>query len=620
MFVLDSVVVLPLVVVMASAHTQAPHQELTGVTLQQMSSTSVADALKFFSGVQLKDYGGVGGQKTINVRTMGTQHTGVFYDGVRLTNTQNGTVDLGQYQLLHVGRVELFNANKAQPLLSASEYSAASAIYFTTAVPDTSQTTLMYHYGSFNSHSLTADRTWKNRAFVCADAHHTDGNYPFRYKSQYEDTTGVRRNSRVDFVRLEGGLFRGNFKGHAYAYYTDREIPGGVVRRLSDRFGDVGREKHMNAFVQGSYSLGGARTSEFKFNGRLSYDWLNVDTDMPENQFIHYNNTYSQRDAYLSAAASLPLRYVVLSQSTDVRLSDLDCDVYGMDYVVRTDLKVSLAAQSSNLKVGPWPATIYAYGLYTRIKDHTDVPGKDVSRPSFGAHVSLAPAPWLTLRSFYKDVYRVPTFNDLYYTNVGYRLLNPETTHQFDIGFEATRGPVNLQMDYYYITVDNKIICIPQGSSYNWRMVNRGLTETKGVDLSVRYAGRHWNAFYTGTYSDVRDLTDPNSPEYDHTLIYSPKWSHSLIVGYADVFSVSRRSFDYNLTLSGMYCGKRWWSYASPDDYLDKYFCLDAKVQLSHGRFRLDFECDNVLNQYHELIQRWPLPARRVKVGLVVRI
>ena len=52
----------------------ATRQSLKGRELQALSSTSVADALKYFAGVQIKDYGGLGGLKTINVRSLGAQH------------------------------------------------------------------------------------------------------------------------------------------------------------------------------------------------------------------------------------------------------------------------------------------------------------------------------------------------------------------------------------------------------------------------------------------------------------------------------------------------------------------------------------------------------------------
>jgi len=47
----------------------APVQILRGAALEKLNGISVADAIRFFSGVQLKDYGGVGGLKTIDVST-----------------------------------------------------------------------------------------------------------------------------------------------------------------------------------------------------------------------------------------------------------------------------------------------------------------------------------------------------------------------------------------------------------------------------------------------------------------------------------------------------------------------------------------------------------------------
>ena len=84
-----------------------PSQKLSGKELQNLNSHTVADALRYFSGVQLKDYGGVGGIKTVNIRSMGTNHMGVFYDGIELSNAQNGQVDLGMYSLDNIEEISL---------------------------------------------------------------------------------------------------------------------------------------------------------------------------------------------------------------------------------------------------------------------------------------------------------------------------------------------------------------------------------------------------------------------------------------------------------------------------------------------------------------------------------
>lgn len=87
-----------------------PAQVLKDADLQRLNSLSVADAIRYFAGVQLKDYGGVGGLKTVNIRSMGTNHMAVFYDGIQLGNAQNGQVDLG-----HLCR-RVFSASRKGPL------------------------------------------------------------------------------------------------------------------------------------------------------------------------------------------------------------------------------------------------------------------------------------------------------------------------------------------------------------------------------------------------------------------------------------------------------------------------------------------------------------------------
>ena len=90
---LDSLHHLNEVVVTARINKEViPVQSLSGDKLEKLAAHSVADAIRYFSGVQIKDYGGIGGLKTVNIRSMGTNHVGVFYDGIELGNAQNGVI------------------------------------------------------------------------------------------------------------------------------------------------------------------------------------------------------------------------------------------------------------------------------------------------------------------------------------------------------------------------------------------------------------------------------------------------------------------------------------------------------------------------------------------------
>ena len=105
-----------------------PAQKLDGEQLQRLNSFSVADAVRYFSGVQIKDYGGVGGIKTVDIRSMGTNHMGVFYDGIQLGNAQNGQIDLGKFSLDNIEEVSLYNGQKSDIFQPAKDFGAAGTI------------------------------------------------------------------------------------------------------------------------------------------------------------------------------------------------------------------------------------------------------------------------------------------------------------------------------------------------------------------------------------------------------------------------------------------------------------------------------------------------------------
>ena len=112
-----------------------PSQMLSGVRLDSWRSQSVADALRYFSGVQIKDYGGVGGLKTVDVRSMGTNHMGVFYDGIQLGNAQNGLVDLGRFSMENIEEIALYNGQKAQIFQPARDFGTSGSVYIRTRRP-----------------------------------------------------------------------------------------------------------------------------------------------------------------------------------------------------------------------------------------------------------------------------------------------------------------------------------------------------------------------------------------------------------------------------------------------------------------------------------------------------
>lgn len=404
----------------------ATAQTLSGKVLQGLSSTSVADALKYFAGVQIKDYGGLGGLKTINVRSLGAQHVGVFLDGVRITNAQNGTVDLGKYSLSTLEAISLYNANKLDNCQSASEYASGATVYMNTRKPVSDSLSLQARIASFHTYGGKVNAQFCRKGwsgFIDGEYLDSKSDYPFRYKSQYEDTVGVRANSDIRYYRIEGALFHNDFSSHIYYYVSERGCPGGVVRRLSDKYDNVGREWDRDFFVQASYDHTFSSFHRIKATGKYTHEYLRYCTDYPENQnTAKVNNHYWQDDVYAALSYNInPYRWLGVTVGYDVRYSKLDADLKAFKGVERTDQK---AVASLMLSWKGFNAAVSE--LFQHYKDHTWT-NVGAAKPlqKFTPTVSLAYSRGnLTGRIWYKKIFRAPTLNDLYYTQAGNRNLN----------------------------------------------------------------------------------------------------------------------------------------------------------------------------------------------------
>lgn len=598
-------------------------QTLSGTDLQALSTTSVADALKYFAGVQIKDYGGLGGLKTINVRSLGAQHVGVYVDGIRLTNAQNGTVDLGKFSLSSMETVSLYNGSKLDQCQSASEYASGATVYLQTRRPATDSLSVQLRNASFHTWMAKANAqfSWKGwQGFIDGEYTTSRGDYTFRYHSEYEDTVGRRTNSDIRYGRVEAALFRGGFSSHIYYYDSERGCPGGIVRRLSDKYTNVGREWDRDFFVQASYQDQPLEWFRFKVNGKYANEYLRYNTKYPENQnTARVDNHYRQQDAYGAlCAAFMPWKWLTFNTSYDIRYSILKADLKRFDDVKRVDQKLVFAAQAS------WKGLQGAASiLHQRYSDWTFVQaGAADPLDRWTPAVSLSYT-WkgLTARFWYKEIFRAPTLNDLYYTQTGNRSLKPEETKQLNFGLEYhwNRGPwaVDAQADVYRNKIENRIVCLPMKGTYTWSMMNYGQTFCRGLNATLKghyRAGQWYGSLLTSlTWQRDVDRTDPaNEDMYNRPICYSPTLSSGL------TGIVAWRALQF--TTSYLYVGERMWSKADPEDILEPYHNVDMKLSYTHAIKKVSvglcLEVCDVLDIQYEHIPRYPMPGRNYKLTL----
>ena len=634
---LDSLQRLDEVVVTAKALSKEviPVQQLAGAQLQRLGAHSVADAIRYFSGVQIKDYGGVGGLKTVNIRSMGTNHVGVFYDGIELGNAQNGTVDLGRFSLDNMEAVTLYNGQKSVLLQPAKDFASAGSIYLQSRTPrfaagERQHVKSTFKTGSFGvvNPSIVWDRRLNERisSSVSAEYMYTTGRYKFTYRVEDSyDTTAVRRNGDVNAVRLEGGLF-GSIKGgywraKAYLYRSERGYPGAVVK---NKFSHEDRQWDTNVFAQGSFRKEFSPRYSLLINAKYAYDYLHYLADPRRDEALMYvNNRYYQHETYVSVAnqyALLPVWDV--SFSADYQFNLLDADLTDFVYPRRHTqlLAVATALRFPSVKM-------HASLLGTLVQDHvrSEAQGAD-NRAEWTPTVVVSYRPFsaldLNLRAFYKRIFRMPTLNDLYYTFIGNVDLEPEYTNQYNLGLTYANEwgdrwlrRLEVQADVYYNEVENKIVAMPTSNFFRWTMVNLGKVEIRGIDLALQTAwqwGKNW--YLTGrvnyTYQKAQDFTDPTDAYYGGQIPYIPWHSGSAVL------NLNWREWEMNYSF--IYTGERYSSRANiPVNYVLPWYTSDFSVSRTQhwggGDLKLTLEGNNLFNQQYEVVICYPMPGTNFK-------
>ena len=634
-----------------------PSQKLNGEMLEKLNTHSVADALRYFSGIQLKDYGGVGGIKTVNIRSMGTHHLGISYDGIQLGNAQNGQIDLGQFSLDNVEEITLYNGQKSAIFQPASDFGHAGAIYIRTKEPEfmrsqesgarsqeNTHIKFKTQYGS--SDMFRFSTLWEQKlsetlsSSVSAGFLTASGKYKFRYERRYPngetawDTTAVRQNGDIHAERIEanlfGRLYQGSWQVKGYLYNSARGIPGAIVNNVWRR-GE--RQQDLNTFVQAAFDKNIGDGFSTRWLAKYAYyntHYVNKDTTQ-----LPVDNRYKQQEVYLSTANVLELLpNWSASLSYDFKWNKLNADTYNFAFPTRISNLVSLATaiDYKHLK---------AQGsiLATFINDKTHRRGEFIGMDSNNSLTKFTPAlfvniypfrgTFFSLRAYVKKSFRMPTFNDLYYTDHGNANLVPESALQYDAGFALNKHfehgiirHAEMHFDAYYNTVHDKIVAYPKGQQFRWTMLNLGKVHIKGIDVEAEAdcsvgCGVTATLRAQYTYQDARDVTDPSDSFYKHQIPYIPWHSGSAIVG------LNYKNWDLNSSF--IYDGER---YDEQENilynHLEPWYTSDLSLRyqfiVHSSKFIVQADVNNVLDQDYEVIVNYPMPGRNYALTLSVEI
>ena len=586
--------------------------------------TDMADALHRMPGINIRDYGGAGGVKTVSVRGFGAKHTGVSYDGIMLSDCQSGEIDLSRYSLDNVDNISLVVGDNDEIFIPARNASTPATLSIQTIGVPTSDTdphlTAQLKVGSFGyvSPFLRYEQNFSNKFAFSAVGEYTyaENDYPYSIKNitltMHDRRTNSRMNSGHGEVNFVWNINSNNrLSGKAYYYDNDRQVPGQVHYYVN-----VSKETlhDRNAFGQMMYQTFWTNNLSFKWYGK--FNWYASSYRDPLYTGGIMDADYWQREAYTSAALLYsPNEQWAFDYSADYFFNNLNSSLTTDTRPYRHSILQSATARYRNQRLNVLARLLYSSFL----NDAKEGEGSDDMQrlsPSLSFSYKLLEEQNLYVRASYKNIFRAPTFNENYYFHYGSPDLKPESTDQYNIGVtwnagEGQKTSWQITMDGYYNHVKDKIIAIPY-NMFIWRCVNVGKVRTLGAEVTAQLT-HHFNEEHAltwmGSYSmqDSKNRTLPGSATYGLQLAYTPKHTGSMTISYENPW--------VNLSLSGQGVSSRW---ANNEHYestnIDGYWdtSLSAYRTFSFGKHTIEgrFDIKNLFDQQYEIVRFYPMPGR----------
>lgn len=604
-------------------------QTLSKQRIDRRLATDVGQLMLLFPGVQLRSYGGLGGLKTVSFRSLGAAHTSVVMDYFALSQTQSGQTDLGQLPVDFIQQLAVVSQASTSLDYPIQAKLAGQIIAIQTKHISNNKDSLSLivgvQYGSFNQkdgHFYVGQQFKKWRYGISAKLRQFDGNYPFSYRNGSTTVQETRLNSDlIDGYGTASLSFQLTKKQVLYLSYSgaqfDKGLPGAVVFYNT---ASAQRLNGVNQIITARHSVDGQRLK------------IATTIDYQENTLTYVDSNYLNTAGFLRSdfrakqlGSQTQVRYAISPSTisvllgTGIRYEELITNDFSIlprritvDGIAATELAI-------------FGTTSIQFG-FQHIEDIRPIHSKT-------ANYFLPAVDWfkkigkrISLGFNYRYTVRQPSFNELYYGQIGNEDLRPEKAHIFSLRLSySTRINklyTNTKIQPFYVYATDKILAVPTKNLFIWSIQNIGISQALGTEftesLAVRFKRSTLSLNLNYTFQITQDISNSNNATYGHQLSYSPLHS-----GTAEL------SFEYEkwgISTLMSYQGER---YALVENIsanlLEDFILLDASVFYKQSlsvlkkqkhQLTVRFAVNNITNNFVNYIRYFVMPGRNFTLKL----
>ncbi len=590
----------PSVVVSDSAWDESnekyfPSQLIIISQVNKVSSIDLSEILKT-KGLYIREYGGLGGIKTVSIRGSVPSHTTISLDGFKLNSSQNNIADLSILPKNIIKEASVIKAGAS--LISGSGSMAGGLNLSTNSFENTS---VGISYGSFGTRIF--DGIYSNNNFlgnkiqVFASYLGSGGDYPVSFQKDKSVVDTLRANS--DFEQLNFSLAHnisyknGTFFQRIIANESKRGSPGAVIRNALENTASRVNEKQIIYLSKNKIIL----DSNVILSSGLYFKYLNIEWIDKKDDGLDLGVTYISRDIQFYSEYSHIFSQGSYQMKIFLEQSNLNAFKGDARPYNRFIPSFSLGG---DYEIVPNYLSIFS-GL------RLDYWGEEII---YSPSVNLLAALPLSLKIKFSisSNYRLPGFNELYYPNYGNSDLSLERSLNYSLDLEYKINSFSFSISPFYTEYENLIHSVPKDNSGIMTAENISKAESKGVEFLGGYRLDELlkiDVNYTRLY--VLDKSG-NIQKNGKLLPYSPKNLFSS--------SLSFNIKNFTITTSSIYSGSRYFLPAENSRHLmEEYLLVDLMIAYnfefssnSTGKTTLGLSLKNIMDKEYQVIRNYPMP------------
>lgn len=573
-----------------------------------VSGLSVDAVLRQASGLNIRNYGGHGGIKTISVRGFAANLTTVTIADIPYQQAQSGVVNFGLFS------VNAFDIITLERAASSNVHNPLGGNVNFESVLKGKKNYTSIGAGSFGETliKIGTQREGKRLGYMLnVVGLRAKDNYTYKYNGD----TFTREHAQMQSLQ-----FQGKYQYALHKYWNSEYF----------FMGNVGRQQVPSAIVTGNAGLASdsLTQSDFFHFLKIAYTpllqkqkWTPTKTTFALSH--HYNylqslnnqrwNNYKNQDILAQIQAMYVFSNQILHNTINWNLQNLNGNNLAIQFQPIAEVSRTQWSFASTHQAfwGQKAEKSMQFRTQSSARINIVKPYGVLFNGSLGGY-------WRPFRQkgfeFYTHLQsgkRLPAFNELYYFGFGNSTLLPENITSFDVGYTSKKYFSDLNLTYgfsgFINETRNKIISIPLTPAI-WSTQSIGLAKTMGFSWDIEailYKKHRIYANYT--------LQKANSIEngVKKILPYTPLE----VCNYGYLMNLNK----FQLYINGSYSG---WRFSllenDKNSFLPAYNIVDIGCSYhfiaSKFRYNFVFDVENIANTSYQIVKSYPMPGRSFRI------